>query len=252
MNTEKSKILVIVEGEKTDVELMAKLFDIYGISHSHRIVPYRTNIYLLYDAMFKDNDPESMDIQQILKEREHREDYLRILNDRYTDILLIFDFDPQDPRYTKDKITAMANFFTESSDMGKLYINYPMVEAFYHMKAIPDLEFYSYTATLDELRRKKYKDRVVRENRNHQYMKTAFAATKTECNTVIKQNMQKARQIIGYEEDIYNGLLDSLDILHSQINLLEREQVISVLCTCVFYIAEYNNNLIMDAKCGEE
>lgn len=246
MNTEKSKILVIVEGEKTDVELMAKLFDIYGISHSHRIVPYRTNIYLLYDAMFKDNDPESMDIQQILKEREYREDYLRLLNDRYTDILLIFDFDPQDPRYTKDKITAMANYFTESSDMGKLYINYPMVEAFYHMKAIPDPEFYGYAASLDELRRKKYKDRVVRENRNHQYMKTAFAATKSECSTVIKQNMKKAGQIIGCKDNSENGLLDSMEILCSQIALLEKEQVVSVLCTCVFYIAEYNINFIND------
>ena len=50
-----------------------------------------------------------------------------------------------------DKITEMASYFVESSDMGKLYLNYPMVEAYYHMKSIPDPEFDSYTVSLEEL-----------------------------------------------------------------------------------------------------
>ena len=48
----KSKILVIVEGQKTDYKLMEHLLDVYGISASHEIVSYNTNIYTLYNEMF--------------------------------------------------------------------------------------------------------------------------------------------------------------------------------------------------------
>ncbi|WP_281372278.1 hypothetical protein [Sedimentibacter hydroxybenzoicus] len=37
MNKERSKILVIVEGEKTDVRLMEHLLSIYGIDEKHEI-----------------------------------------------------------------------------------------------------------------------------------------------------------------------------------------------------------------------
>lgn len=48
----------------------------------------------------------------------------------------------------------MANYFTESTNMGKLYLNYPMVEAFYHMESIPDENFNKYIVTLDDLKDK--------------------------------------------------------------------------------------------------
>ena len=66
----KSKILVIVEGQKTDYKLMERLLDVYGISASHEIVSYNTNIYTLYNEMFRDGDPSSVDLLQILKEHE--------------------------------------------------------------------------------------------------------------------------------------------------------------------------------------
>ena len=55
MNKQKAKILMPVEGEKTDVVLMKHLLDIYGISDRHQIVSYNTNIYVLYNRMFKED-----------------------------------------------------------------------------------------------------------------------------------------------------------------------------------------------------
>jgi len=52
MANDKAKILVLVEGEKTDVKLMEHLLTIYGIDKNHQIVSYKTNIYDLYDKMF--------------------------------------------------------------------------------------------------------------------------------------------------------------------------------------------------------
>ena len=245
MVNEKSKILVLVEGEKTDYKLMERLLQMYGIGESHEIVSYNTNIYTLYNQMFRDGDPESVDILQILKEHEPNEAKKKIFDYRYSDILLIFDLDPQDPAFTADKILEMVSFFVESSDMGKLYLNYPMVEAFYHMKDIPDAAYDSYTATLEELRNHKYKERVNRENRNHDYSK--FATTKEECSTVIKQNIDKA-WLLAETERVVDGIVhilpDAGAVLKAQLKKMEEEQLVSVLCTCVFYIADYNSNLL--------
>lgn len=68
--------------------------------------------------------------------------------------------------------------------MGKLYLNYPMVEAFYHMSSIPDEQYSNRFATLEELQAGTYKMRVNRENRNHDY--TKFATDRVECNIVIQ------------------------------------------------------------------
>ena len=245
MVSEKSKILVLVEGEKTDHKLMDRLLRTYGISESHEIVSYNTNIYTLYNQMFRDGDPEAVDILQILKEHEPDETKKKIFDYRYSDILLIFDLDPQDPAFTADKILEMVSFFVESSDMGKLYLNYPMIEAFYHMKDIPDEAYNTYTATLEELRNRKYKERVNRENRNHDY--TKFATTKDECTTVIKQNIDKAWLLSETErvvDRIAQILPDSTSLLKAQLKKMEEEQLVSVLCTCVFYIADYNPNLL--------
>ena len=237
-----SKILVIVEGEKTDVKLMRKLFDIYGISENHQIVSYNTNIYRLYQEMFKDGDPESIDLLQLLKEKESDEQRKQIFDERYSDILLIFDLDPQDPLYNREKISEMLEYFNESSDMGKLYINYPMIEAFYHMKDIPDDDYHSYAVSMDELKEKNYKKRVNLENRNHDY--TKFAINRAECNIVIKQNIEKANMLIGKQSD-RDAHNDDLKVLSRQLIELERNKRIYILCTCAFYIADYNPMFIM-------
>lgn len=125
-----SKILMLVEGAKTDVKLMSKLLDMYGISDNHELVSYNTNIYELYREMFSDGDPDAIDLLQLLKEREYDENKKKIFDERYSDILLIFDLDPQDHLFSVHKIMEMAEYFNESSDMGKLYINYPMINSY--------------------------------------------------------------------------------------------------------------------------
>ncbi len=243
MQDNKAKVLVLVEGEKTDVKLMRHLFEIYGIDKKHQIVSYNTNIYVLYNKMFRDTDPETVDLLQLLKEQESDSDKKHIFDERYSDILLIFDLDPQDPQYSSDKIREMAEYFVESSDMGKLYMNYPMVEAFYHMKNIPDNDYNSYVATMSELANKQYKPRVQSENRNHDYRK--FATNKAECNIVIKQNINKARYIVSCT-DSAALFPDTPDILKAQLDILENRMEVAVLCTCAFYIPDYNPNLISE------
>lgn len=235
----KSKILVIVEGAKTDVNLMKRLLNIYGISETHKIISYNTNIYTLYNQLPNDYDEyEDFDLLQLLKEREIDQSKLDLLNERYSDILLIFDLDPQDPQFKPEKIIKMANYFTESTNMGKLYLNYPMVEAFYHMESIPDDKYNDYTVTLEVLKKKKYKQMIHDICRDGDYAK--FASDKEECGIVINQNLAKAKFFTNTKD----AIPDSVEILNKQLDLLTNKKIVSVLCTCVFYIAEYNSDFI--------
>jgi hypothetical protein len=105
------------------------------------------------------------------------------------------------------------------------------------------MDYNSYTASLDELRQRMYKQRVNRENRNHDY--TKFAVTRAECNSVIKQNLEKAWLLTDTTHSINDAEPpDSGDILKAQLKNMEERQFISVLCTCVFYIVDYNPNLL--------
>ncbi len=247
MSDSKTKVLLIVEGEKTDVKLMNHLFNIYGIGETHSIVSYKTNIYTLYKQMFIDKSPDELDIQNILLENTTDEDEREILKDNYSDVIIVFDLDPQDSRFTKESITEMQGYFNESTDMGKLYINYPMVEAFYHMEHIPDENYYTRTVDMRVLIEKTYKQLVNRENRNHDYNK--YAVDLYECNTIIKQNVNKAYYIIRREneevKDVdYNSVAGKeMDILQSQLESICNGYVY-VLCCCVFYICDFNSKLV--------
>jgi hypothetical protein len=156
---------------------------------------------------------------------------------------LIFDLDPHDKEYSPDKITIMVKYFNESTSKtkGKLYINYPMIEAFYHMRSIPDHFFETYVATLTELTAGRYKERVNKENRNGDYQK--FASNKMECSIVILQNIDKARRLIGTEAEGL-ALPEQSAILIAQLKQLHIHAQVAVLCTCPFFINEYNPELI--------
>jgi hypothetical protein len=246
MSDKKRKILILVEGERRDFQLMEDVLDLYGIGADHQIVSYKTDIYFLYKNMFQGGeDPGDFDLIQHLKEHEKDVAKKNLFDERYTDILLVFDFDPQSTMFSNDKIVEMMDFFVESSDMGKLYLNYPMVESFYHMKNIPDPDYNNYVATLDELNNAGYKERVNRENRNHDYSK--FAKLREECDTVIWQNINKAWYLVddgNMKKNLEVSLPDSADILAKQIQKSQTEKAVAVLCTCIFYIVDYNPKLL--------
>ena len=208
-----------------EIKLMEHLLSIYGINQSHQIVSYNTSIYDLYAHMFVDTDPDDVDLLQLLKEREPDPVKKKLFDDRYSDILLVFDLDPQDSRFSVEKITRMVSYFIESSDMGKLYLNYPMVEAFYHMNSIPDPAYFSYVASLEELQAHKYKERVVAENSNHRFSK--FAVDRNECNTVIEQNIEKAWWMLNYagKGDTEQLLPEAAAVSYTHLDVYKRQAV---------------------------
>lgn len=66
-----SKILLIVEGARTEKQLLKRLFDVYGIEVlDKQIYSYTTNIYDLYNRIFKDSLDELEDLDFLLALKE--------------------------------------------------------------------------------------------------------------------------------------------------------------------------------------
>lgn len=252
MSTHKSKrILALVEGEKPDVSLMSNLLCVYSIDSKFEIIPYGTNIYALYKEMssYGDFGTDRLDILLVLKSREKDPARKELLEGRFTDIILIFDLDPQDPLYNAEHIKLMQEFFNDSSDTGKLYLNYPMVEAFYHMASIPDNDYLSRRASITELTERTYKARVNKETKGNDYRK--FAVTKDDYTKVILQNLSKAVYIVTGEALGWQVLLKTVHsielyaVLEKQLSFLNNDGFIYVLCTCVFYILDHDSKLLL-------
>ena len=84
------------------------------------------------DHDYPDFDSGEVDIQLILKEMESDEETRKMLSSDFSDIILAFDFDPHHDHPRFDTVMKMLEFYVDSTDMGKLYINYPMMQPFKH------------------------------------------------------------------------------------------------------------------------
>ncbi len=246
------RMLIVTEGKDPDIDLMKKLLDTYGIAQDRDIIPYGTNIHNLCRSLLREKDIADVDLRLHLREYEKDPAKKALLSQRFSEILLIFDLDPQDAALKPEVLLSMTNHFTESTDAGKLYLNYPMIEAFYHMTSIPDPDYNARTATLSELKAKQYKPRVDREGRNGRNNED-FAATKEECDCVIRQNISKA-WLLAEAYETKAGKNDRPPpqnaILSRQLDMLSRAKAVSVLCTCAFYISDYNPALIRPNASG--
>ena len=69
----------------------------------------------------------------------------------FSEIYLIFDYDFQNKNLPLDmmnrQIDEMLDLFDDETDNGRLYINYPMVEAIRYTKLLPDASYLKYVVS---------------------------------------------------------------------------------------------------------
>ncbi len=103
---------------------------------------YGTNIYQLYDDIVKEYgeqwaiENEDIDLPFLISKKKKMES-LRYKED-FTNIILVFDYERHDIHFSGDKINRMQSCFIDATDMGKLYINYPMIESYQRLCKLPD------------------------------------------------------------------------------------------------------------------
>ena len=144
---QRRKTLLIVEGyneKNTLFWLMFKVFPELDIAYEN-IWIYGTNIYELYQDIVKEygetwaENYDDIDIPFVISKKQGMQQLA--YKEDFSDIFLVFDYERHDPGYAADKIEELQKHFEDSTDMGKLFINYPMLESYQHFESMPDPAF---------------------------------------------------------------------------------------------------------------
>lgn len=231
-----------MEGERKEIRLISRLKELF-LPQNISIASYGTSLYQLYDYLeeYCDFNFEDLDVLLALKAHETDENKKAIFDEKYTDVLLIFDFDPQDDKFDITKISKLMSYFNDSTENGKLYINYPMVESFYHLSNIREIQVDEYFIdskfTVKELKEHKYKSRAVSEGTDLDIGRMS----KEMIENIMYQQSCKANYILEENYEILDdyGQEKMIMILDKQNNLLNETGEAYVLNTCSFFVLEF-------------
>ena len=236
----KSKILLLVEGEKVEKELFEHFYSLYGFENVE-IIAYKSNVYAFYHRLKKDFSTKEGKIEyDFIDLPLFLNDYLnldgeRLLNEYdYQDRILIFDFDPQDPSYSAEKLQELMANFTDSTERGKLYLNYPMVESFQDISSLEDCNFESSTVHFDIVKNKRGK---VSEYKKVVDSKTCIPKIsdidKDIGNRLFEIHKKKVHAIIGADLEIETKYFRLCEI---QCDKLNEESLIWVVNTSILHL----------------
>lgn len=235
------KILLIVEGESDEVRFFRRLFKCCYQKFEYNFYSYKTNLHVLAQELYNnypDFESDNIDIKLVLSSLEDDEDKKWALKEQYTDVFLVFDFEPHDHHTHFDTVKRMLNYFTDSTGQGKLFINYPMMQSYKHFLSLPDSSFVDRCVTMEEVKR--YKSLVAEEScftdlAKYDY-KTFFS--------IAYHHLWKANYVqTGVAQ--YPSLksfqkLDCRTIFDNQVVLAtSEEKKVFVLNTCIFSMVEF-------------
>lgn len=131
----------------------------------------------------------------------------------------------------------MLSIFDNETELGKLYINYPMVEAYYDLESLPDPNYNDKTVSLKGLNGKTYKKKV-----NMTTCLKKNKITKKDLCYIIMHNYNKAKLITNTSAEYLNYF----DILDSQLKLKQKENKIYALSTFPLMLIDYNLEKTME------
>jgi hypothetical protein len=161
-----NKVLFIVEGDSDEVKFLKNMLEKCFAQQNFQIYSYKTNIHVLAQVLYNDYpdfEDDDIDIKLVLRSLETNTYKREILSQEYRDVFLIFDFDPQHDTPHFDTVRRMLAFFSDSTDRGKLFINYPMMQSFKHFSVLPDDTFISRKVNREQLSH--YKELVGNESK---------------------------------------------------------------------------------------
>jgi len=266
-------ILFIFEGKKTEPKIYQTIKELYFRDVEDSICIFGSNIYGLYDYLkkyysdFKKIDYEA-NIIDVLKDIDKKyADSLENI-ERSSDIdqvFLFFDYDfqhafhviEQHPELSlsdalkndNDKLLEMLDFFCEETEMGKLYINYPMVESLKYTKEVPDENYFSYKTTLDECHgkfKKKSEDFSAYKGYRNILLnsKDDIDNVKAIWALLISQNLMKANYICNnsYRKPIKKEDIAQNNIFNHQLDRYNNQHKIAILNAFPLFLYDYFNN----------
>lgn len=245
-----NKILFIVEGETDEVNFLGQLYSQWNRRQKYEIYSYKTNIHVLAQVLYDEYpnfEEDEVDIKLLLCSMEQDSSQKEILLNKYRDVYLIFDFEPQHDNTHFDTVRRMLCFFDDSTNHGKLFINYPMMQSYKDFSKLPDDSFANKCVSIEEARN--YKQLVGERSLYSDLTKYTY-------NTFVSiavHHIKKANSILNsiYDIPLVDDFLkwSSQSIYDEQTSFLNIEKKIWVLNTCVFLIIDYSPNRFFSTIC---
>ena len=210
-------ILFVFEGKREE-RLFAPLKRLFWGEETTVIAVYECNIDALYHEMQAIGD--YVDIVALLRAKYEGKPDNPFMNvsrsDEFSEIYLVFDYDFHDVSRSaetlNEQLRYLLDYFNEETDHGKLYVNYPMVEALVYTKQLPDEEFVNYTVSREECRCFKQLAHDFSFYPNYDFiLRGAVNDIRHKWGLLKKQNVDKARVMC-------KGDITQPKILESQVN----------------------------------
>lgn len=250
------KVLIIVEGEKTEPTFFDHFFKTFNLKAD--LYTVGTNIYSLYDRM-KYYD-FNCDVKEVLKELSTSKTDKEILSQNFTYTYLVFDSDLQHKEACQRektissetlaesnfiKLKEMTDYFTNETDpsVGRLYINYPMMESFRYCDSFNDGNYLNSKVSINDLPHFKFMASKLKMSGISISM-----YTKDNFRSLVKMNIQKLKTVSdvvfeGYPTyNVYQNISNSTSIVKNQYNIMCISRELSVINTSLFIIVDYYGN----------
>lgn len=252
----KANILLIVEGEKTEKAFFQQIRRLFE-DIDYKIVSYCTNIYTLYNKIkeldgFNRKNKNQIDTVKLLDPKTKAEK--EALNRKFAYIYLVFDADVHDAykvgnskksykQAVMDKISKLEKmikyFDNETNGIGKLFINYPMMESYLDSNSFFDKDYAEKDVSIYEL--KNYKEKIKEMPLSN---KLTNELNKTDIRNIAKNQIFKLNylshklwQAPTYDE--YRIYSDGKSILQEEKDKVKDEEKLSVLNTSIFFYIDY-------------
>lgn len=234
------KILLIVEGLSDEIRFFRRLFECCYKKLEYNFYSYKTSLHVLAQELYNnypDFESDNIDIRLVLSSLESNESRKKILRDQYSDVFLIFDFEPQDHNTHYDTIKRMLSYFTDSTGQGKLFINYPMMQSYKHFSKLPDYDFDQKFVSIEQV--KEYKSLVAKESKYTdlgQYNYVTFysiAYHHLKKAEFIQNDMISCPSLESFNELNYQTIFDK------QV-LLRTKNKVWILNTCILAFVEFS------------
>lgn len=206
---------------------------------NYEVVSNDTVIYELFEEL--NEDPNLSLVSYLKSKGKITLKPGELSKEAFSQIYLIFDFDPHYGKYSDEKIRKMLEFFDNETENGKLYINYPMFEATFYIDDFENpmllYEMVPISKCNGKCFKKKVKEISCFGRKNHLNFSLL---NEKDVYQSIRWNYKRAIYLIEQKE------LDYRKILEKQIESKNaKANNILILSTFVLMIIDYNPEIIV-------
>lgn len=196
----KGLTLVLVEGiddKDPFLKSICHTFPELNIDYEADVFTFNTNLGKLYKDLVEEYGSDFVDLDvdlPVLLSRKYSQ-LAGLRKTNFKNILLFFDYDCHDPQFTEEKIQKLQALFSDPSDNGQLYINYPMLESYCDCVLDEKDKFMSSMIEPKELTGKIYKPRAKKASNIYGIFKSEngldFLKEKLDSNIFLKMPYSK-------------------------------------------------------------